>query len=254
MAAARHHRFLSAWFCPFAHRAHIALELTGVPYEFVDSLGWTLRGEEWHHWKSPELLAANPRGTIPVLLPERGRAVYESQVCLEYLHDLNPEASTLLPSDSFGRARQRTVSEFVNRRICSPYYDILVKRGTSERKASFQELLASLRKFSSQTVGPFFAGDELTMVDIMAFPHCFRFFVLEHYRGPAFAVPTDEEELQPFHRWLKAMTQHPSVAPTLPDKQRYLDHVRKYADATARSKVANAVRGGRAAHDMDDED
>ena len=29
MAAVHRQRFLSAWFCPFAHRAHIALEHTG---------------------------------------------------------------------------------------------------------------------------------------------------------------------------------------------------------------------------------
>lgn len=48
------------------------------------------------------------------------------------------------------------------------------------------------------------------------------------------------------------MTNHPAVAKTLPDKDRYLEHVKKYAEATARSKVANAVRCGKAAHDMDD--
>ena len=42
------------------------------------------------------------------------------------------------------------------------------------------------------------------------------------------------------------------VAPTLPDKDRCLQHVAKYADNKARSKVGNAVRRGFAAHDYDD--
>jgi hypothetical protein len=34
--------------------------------------------------------------------------------------------------------------------------------------------------------------------------------------------------------------------------QRYLDHIQKYADGSARSKVGNAVRRGVAAHEFDD--
>jgi hypothetical protein len=36
-------RYLSAWFCPFAHRATIALEhhRDRVDYEWVEALGWT---------------------------------------------------------------------------------------------------------------------------------------------------------------------------------------------------------------------
>ena len=34
--------------------------------------------------------------------------------------------------------------------------------------------------------------------------------------------------------------------------QRYLEHIQKYADGSARSKVGNAVRRGVAAHEFDD--
>ena len=72
-------KYFSAWFCPFAHRATLALEHHGaaaVPYEWEESLGWEQRppsGEEnfvaeersdwWYHWKSPALLEANPLGS-----------------------------------------------------------------------------------------------------------------------------------------------------------------------------------------------
>ena len=41
-----------------------------------------------------------------------------------------------------------------------------------------------------------------------------------------------------------------STLRTLPGKGRYIEHVRKYAEGTARSMVANAVRAGKAAHEM----
>ena len=51
-------RYLSAWFCPFAHRCHLSLEhhRSRVDYEWVEALGWEQRedknnvtgtGKEW---------------------------------------------------------------------------------------------------------------------------------------------------------------------------------------------------------------
>ena len=50
----------------------------------------------------------------------------------------------------------------------------------------------------------------------------------------------------------KPCTPVAQVASTIPDHARYLEHIGKYADSSARSKVANAVRRGVAAHEFDD--
>ncbi|KAL3919968.1 MAG: hypothetical protein SGPRY_005435, partial [Prymnesium sp.] len=65
--------------------------------------------------------------------------------------------------------------------------------------------------------------------------------------------PSLRATLAKYHEWLAAMVALPQVARTLPCKDKYLDHVGKYANASARSKVANAVRRGAAAHEIDDE-
>ena len=83
-------------------------------------------------------------------------------------------------------------------------------------------------------------------------PWAYRFYVFEHYRGPDFIIP-QTNELEPYHEWYETVTSLESVQRTLPDKDRYLDHIMKYADGSARSKVANAVRRGVAAHELDDE-
>ena len=56
-------RYLSAWFCPYAHRATLALEhhAGAIEYEWVEALGWEQRKDEknvtgtgkewWYHWK-----------------------------------------------------------------------------------------------------------------------------------------------------------------------------------------------------------
>ena len=78
-------RYLSAWFCPFAHRATIALEhhRSRVSYEWIEALGWEKRknqdgstgtGHEWwYHWKSEELRKYNPSALVPTLITENNR-------------------------------------------------------------------------------------------------------------------------------------------------------------------------------------
>jgi len=149
------------------------------------------------------------------------------------------------------------------------------------RAAGFAELLAALKVFSAELDaggllsakppvaaaeeeeeeaghlrrqekgrGPFWHGPDLGAVDVALAPWAVRYHALEHYRGPAFRLPLEDPELAGYARWLDATTSHPSVAPTIPDKQRYLDHVSKYADGSAKSKVGDAVRSGRPAHEL----
>src|SRR3954462_1268343 len=72
------------------------------------------KGLEWksHHLdlrkgdqQTPEYLKLNPRGVVPTLV-DRGRAVRESNVIMEYLDDEFPDVP-LRPKDSFAKAQMR---------------------------------------------------------------------------------------------------------------------------------------------------
>jgi len=132
---------------------------------------------------------------------------------------------------------------------------VLVRREEHERREHFEKLIAGLTNFSKElekTAGPVFLNHgQLSNVDLALLPWAFRYYVLEHYRGPEYAIP-ETSELQAYHEWLDHVLSLDSVQRTLPDKKRYLDHILKYADGSARSKVANAVRRGVAAHELDD--
>lgn len=67
--------------------------------------------------------------------------------------------------------------------------------------------------------------------------------VFEHYRGESFAIPAATPGLRAYHAWLAAMEALPLVAKTCPPWDDYLQHIGRYADGSARSKVANAVGG-----------
>lgn len=161
----------------------------------------------------------------------------------------------LVPEDPYEAARCRRWCDRVNRECCSPYYGVLVPRDDEQRKAHFESLLQGIRDFAkevSTTPGPLFlANGQLSNVDVALFPWAFRYYVLEHYRGPEFAIPKTPD-YQPFHEWYQAMLDTASVQRTLPDRDKYLEHIANYANGTARSKVANAVRRGAAAHELDD--
>jgi len=267
-------KYFSAWFCPFAHRATIALEhhRSAIAWDWEEALGWEERpptGEEnfgaaerqnwFYHWKSPGLLAANPLGMIPTLLDEAsGRSVYESLLCIEFVDELaaarGSAAPPLLPPCPFERAAARLAAQRVNKEVCSAYYRVLVRTDEAERREGFKKLLQGLRNFIGEVRGDYWGGDSLGLVDCVLLPYAYRLYVLEHYRGPEYAVPSAGEDglWEKYRAWLHRALSIDSVARTLPNKTRYLAHVAKYAENRARSKVGNAVRRGVEAHDYDD--
>jgi hypothetical protein len=163
-----HFRYLSAWFCPFAHRATIALEhhKGRVSYEWIEALGWERRenkdgstetSHEWwslpspthlckeycltdwgacrYHWKSDELKASNPSGLVPTLIDKDGRAIFESLVCIDFVDAVSGASGKdcLVSEDPVEAARARVWADRVNRECCSPYYSVLVRTDDAER-------------------------------------------------------------------------------------------------------------------------
>ena len=207
----------------------------------------------------------NPSQLVPTLIPVvndepvESQAVWESLITIDYIDAVSKATGKdrLNPTDDpYQSARCRLWAEKINRECCSPYYGVLVRQDDTERREHFQQLLQGLQNFSNElqkTTGPLFLDDaQLSSVDLALLPWAYRYYVFEHYRGPDFVIPRTPE-LEPYFGWYEHVMQLESVQRTLPDKDRYLDHIRKYADGSARSKVANAVRRGVAAHDFDDE-
>ncbi len=90
--------------CPFAQKVRIVLAEKELEYEtvFVD----LRQGEQ----RTAEFLKLNPYGRVPVLVDEEV-VVYDSTMINEYLEDEYPHPS-LMPEDSAGRARVRTLEDF----------------------------------------------------------------------------------------------------------------------------------------------
>jgi len=243
-------RFYSAWFCPYAQRAWIALNHCGVPYELLDGL--VLDHQDPYkalgYTKHPGLLKANPKGLVPTLVEGNNLPVYESLICVEYASELSTNGRSLLPESAAERAHARIQADWVNKHVCSPFYNVLVRKDPDERKQAFEHLQQNLETLSTEIKSPLYFGNDLSIVDVALFPWIHRIVdakILETFRGMVVRMP---EKLQEWHKTMLAL---PSVATTIAEPERLVGSYQRYADATAKSAVAEAVRQGKNAHDID---
>lgn len=230
-------KLYNAWFCPFAQRAWISLLEKGVKFEYI---------EQDPYNKTPEWLAVNPRGMVPVIV-HNGKSVYESAVCIEYVDEAWETSKSLLSKDPYQRARIRIQSDYIEKKVVPPFYRLLMKKSDEERTAAKQDLVTALKVLfadKEQSNGPLLGGKALNMVDIMLVPFAYRFAViLPRYRD--WSIP-EATGLELYHQWYTAVCQCDSVRNTMPEEEKLVEKYRRYAEDTAQSLVADAVRKGTA--------
>ncbi|WAS94208.1 glutathione S-transferase family protein [Nannocystis punicea] len=154
---------------PYAWKVWLALEFKQLPYEFK------LLSFDKGDTRSPEFLALNPRGKVPVLVDD-GNALWESGAIVEYLEDRYPERP-LLARDAAARALARRIALEADGYFATatrPAAMMLFGReqATPESLAAAREgILAELERFSGYLGDrEYFAGD-LGLADFAFYPH-----------------------------------------------------------------------------------
>jgi len=152
------------------YKVQLLLEQLGRPYRWVEvdsAAGQT---------RTPEYLALNPNGKVPLLEVEPGRCLAESNAILCYL----AEGSTLLPQDSWLRA-QALQWLFFEQYSHEPYIAVarFICRWLAPDHARRAELprlhergaqaLAVMEQHLAQQL--FFAGDAYSVADIALFAY-----------------------------------------------------------------------------------
>ncbi|KAJ6149338.1 hypothetical protein N7471_000537 [Penicillium samsonianum] len=220
-------------FCPFVQRVWIALELKGIPYQYI---------EVDPYEKPQSLLEVNPRGLVPALRHDDW-GCYESNVLLEYLEDLGVGAA-MLPADPKLRAHCRLWADHVNRHIVPSFYRILQEQGQEKQIEKTQELRDAMEKLLevAHPKGPFFMGSQMSLVDVQAAPWIIRLRrVLKPYRGWP-----DAEEGTRLASWMNAIETDQHVQATTSTDELYHDSYERYAQNRPNtSQVANAINAGR---------
>ncbi|EAW10610.1 glutathione S-transferase family protein [Aspergillus clavatus NRRL 1] len=204
-------------FCPFVQRVWIALEIKGIPYQYI---------EVDPYQKPQSLLEVNPRGLVPALR-HGDWGSYESSVLLEYLEDLHVGPPLLPPGDAKLRAHCRLWTDHINRHIVPSFYRVLQEQEEARQSTNVQELQDGLRTLiaAADPEGPFFLGSNISFVDVQIAPWILRFSrVLKPYRG----WPEPEAGSR-WAAWVNAIEVNEHVKATTSSDELYLDSYERYA-------------------------
>ena len=229
----------TSWFCPFAQRTWMTLVHKNIKFNHKEVDPYS---------KPPELVAVNPHSLVPAL-DDDGHNVYESLITMEYLEDAYPQ-EPILPKSATGKATARIWADYCHKKLVPVFYRMLQRQEECDREAARKEMLEHIRVLSKTMTelsnGPFFMGEEFGFVDITLSPWIERLYILKHFRG--FEVPGSvndvDSEFHRFHKWWQAVRSVRAFQATLCNRDELLQTYQRYADNSAQSKVAKAIRNG----------
>lgn len=184
-------------------RARIALEECGLPYtlKFVD----LAKGEN----KTPQFLAMNPNGQIPVIVDHDGPGgkpltLSQSTAILLYCAE---KSGKFLPKDPAARAAmlQALMSASTDvTPVFGAYFGAKNKEPNSPLTQMFKDRLRALFQVWDGALGKskYCAGDEVTVADLSLYAGYAR------VKG---AAPDAVEGMPNLARWADAMTARPAI-------------------------------------------
>ena len=129
------------------------------------------------------LIAINPKGLVPAV-EYKGKALYESLILCEFFEDAFPDYKpNLLPSDPVERAVARLWLDHLTKTFIPAYHRLLQAQEAEKQHSALQELYESLRKFAGNIQGPYFFGENFSLVDVAIAPWIVRDYIIEENRG-----------------------------------------------------------------------
>jgi glutathione S-transferase len=186
--------------CPYVQRAVIALNEKGVPFERVDID--LANKPDW-------FLKISPLGKVPVLVvtgaDDNKVALFESNVICEYIEETQGGAK-LHPQDALQRAQHRAWMEFGST-ILSELWGLETTGDPAVFESKRQAVATKFSRVEEALgTGPFFAGENFSLVDAVFAP-IFRYFdVFDQLIDLSVFADTPK-----VRAWREALAQRPSV-------------------------------------------
>ena len=137
--------------------------------------------------------------------------LFESSIINEYLEEVFPEPA-LLPSDPGAKAIARIWIDYANTRLVPAFNKLLRGKDSTEQEQGRREFLEALLYLEQEGIsklsgnGPYWLGENFSLVDISFYPWFERLPVLEHFRN--FTLPTETPRLQ---EWWNVVRDRPSI-------------------------------------------
>ena len=162
-----------------------------------------------------------------------------AQIFLELLKNKIRPVSKKSP----GNSEHFLQVDFISKKIVPTFYTILQKQDKDDQDAAKTVLLNNLENLVKHMApkGPFFQGETFGYVDIMLAPYAIRLGLLSHYRD---LVVPKTGVFERFQTWFQAVQSRESVKATVPEWNRLVQMYQRYADNSAQTEVADAIRKG----------
>jgi len=160
-------KLYNAQVSPFCARVRIALYHKGLAFEAIDPPA--------AGFKSPEYLAINPMGKLPVLVLSDGTVIPESEAILNYLEDAYPGVP-LQPESAKDRAPMHIAIRVLENYVTAPTTRLFPHLDPTTRNAAIvsdalnqmREGLGYLSHYVADAV--YACGSKLTLADCCVFP------------------------------------------------------------------------------------
>ncbi|EIN06772.1 glutathione-S-transferase [Punctularia strigosozonata HHB-11173 SS5] len=217
-------------FCPFVQRTWITLEEKNIPYQYKEVNPYK---------KEKHFLDINPKGLVPAI-EYKGQALYESLVLCEFLEEAYPQHEPhLLPEDPFKRALVRLELDHISKSILPAWFRTIQAQDPQKQKENREELVGELRKLAQKVKGPYFLGEQFSLVDVAIAPWIVRDYILIENRG--FSRQSVGEGWEEYANFLETRE---TVLKT--QSEHYAEIYARYLRDEAQSEAAKATRAGRA--------
>lgn len=192
-------RLYSMRFCPFAQRTRLVLAHKKIPHEIINV---NLK------YKPTWFLERNPYGLVPII-EYKGKVIYESAICDEFLDDLFPEPR-LLPECSFKKSGYRLLLFDFDKAMVPSFYKLL-SRNQEKRENGLTSVLSLLdyyERLLQEQGTSFFQGDSVGMVDFHFWPWFERLPAVRQLNGIDIPSASTHPRL---NQWISKMEQLEAV-------------------------------------------
>ena len=164
--------------CPYAQRTRMLMIEKEIPFELTEV---DLRNKpDW-------FLAVSPYGKVPVIVDD-GQTIYESAIINEYL-DEKYKSIPMMPEEPVERAKARIWMDYCTNKYLTLSRKLLVDHGNeelqTENKKKMKESLIYIEKecFEKNANGPFWLGNNISLVDLHYAPFFERFGAFKELFG-----------------------------------------------------------------------
>ncbi|MAJ30744.1 MAG: glutathione S-transferase [Gammaproteobacteria bacterium] len=199
--------------CPYAQRTRMLMIEKEIPFELTEV---DLRNKpDW-------FLAVSPYGKVPVIVDD-GQTIYESAIINEYL-DEKYTSIPMMPEEPVERAKARIWMDYCTNKYLTLSRKLLVDHGNEElqreNKKKMKESLIYIEKecFEKNANGPFWLGNNISLVDLHYAPFFERFGAFKEL----FGVEWPEECIK-ISDWWSAIQKRDSYKMTVLPTEEHVD-------------------------------